>query len=390
VHALDFLIEHSYDDSVFEALAAAVDEVEIPPSGEALSEVLAIADRLAAKVALALGAFDATEGYEADGATSTTAWLRHHDQSSRAAARLAGLGRRLHRLPVTARAWADGSLSAGQVDAIVANVAPTMVELFAQHEAEVVPALVDLSVPDVAAAMAHWARCAEALDDGPEPEERNRSAHLSRLLDGRVELDAHLDPELGAVVETALRMATTRDADGEPARTPGERRADALGDVCRFFLDHQARTPGGRHRPHVNVVIDLEALLAGGAGEVLGGPVLDGATLRRLCCDAGLHRVITAGRSGVLDYGTTTRTVPAPLWSALVVRDRHCRFPGCDRPSQWGEAHHVVHWADGGPTRLANLVKSQYDLTRGATRAVARCAPQRPQGRRSSGRPSWM
>lgn len=88
-------------------------------------------------------------------------------------------------------------------------------------------------------------------------------------------------------------------------------------------------------------------LLGGGPGSVLGGPVLDGATIQRLCCDAGVHRVVRSGRSAVLDYGTTTRTVPAPLWSALVVRDQHCRFPGCDRPSAWAEAHHVVHRAQG-------------------------------------------
>jgi hypothetical protein len=41
---------------------------------------------------------------------------------------------------------------------------------------------------------------------------------------------------------------------------------------------------------------------------------------------------------------------------ALVVRDQHCRFPGCTRPGSWCEAHHVVHWVDGGLTKLGNLV----------------------------------
>lgn len=63
-----------------------------------------------------------------------------------------------------------------------------------------------------------------------------------------------------------------------------------------------------------------------------------------------------AGRSSVLDYGTSTRTIPAPLWNALVVRDRHCRFPGCDRTAAWCEGHHVVHVQHGGPTCLDNLV----------------------------------
>jgi hypothetical protein len=57
-----------------------------------------------------------------------------------------------------------------------------------------------------------------------------------------------------------------------------------------------------------------------------------------------------------LDYGTTTRTVPANLFNALVIRDRHCRYPGCDRPPDWTEAHHVRWVLDGGTTALDNLV----------------------------------
>ena len=39
-----------------------------------------------------------------------------------------------------------------------------------------------------------------------------------------------------------------------------------------------------------------------------------------------------------------------------MLRDEHCRFPGCDRPSPWCEAHHIEHWSHGGETDLGNLV----------------------------------
>lgn len=55
-----------------------------------------------------------------------------------------------------------------------------------------------------------------------------------------------------------------------------------------------------------------------------------------------------------MDFGRTTRTIPAALWSALVIRDGHCRFPGYDRGPQWCEAHHVRHWSKGGETSLSN------------------------------------
>ena len=93
---------------------------------------------------------------------------------------------------------------------------------------------------------------------------------------------------------------------------------------------------------------------AGAAGWSTG-PQLDGPTVSRLFCDSAVHRVVMSGRSAVLDYGTATRTIPAPLWNALVIRDEHCRFPDCDRPSVWCEGHHVVWVTHGGPTELANL-----------------------------------
>jgi hypothetical protein len=186
-----------------------------------------------------------------------------------------------------------------------------------------------------------------------EPKEPERALRLSRTLDDCWVLDGTLPAEGGAVVAAALRLAMPGpDVVGSPAA----QRADALVDVCRFFLDHQRSHAGGRHRPHVNVVVDWEDLQAGRGGRVVDGPALDGLTVARLFCDSAVHRVVMAGRSAVLDYGKSTRTIPAPLWNALVIRDEHCRFPGCDRPSVWCEGHHVVWVTEGGPTNLANLL----------------------------------
>jgi hypothetical protein len=62
--------------------------------------------------------------------------------------------------------------------------------------------------------------------------------YASRTLEGRTELAGSLAPDLGALVRTALRAATTPDGAEDPARTPAQARADALADVCKFFLDH--------------------------------------------------------------------------------------------------------------------------------------------------------
>ena len=56
-----------------------------------------------------------------------------------------------------------------------------------------------------------------------------------------------------------------------------------------------------------------------------------------------------------LDVGRSTRTVPPYLRKAVVQRDKHCQFPGCYQPPSRCDAHHLIHWSQGGPTSLGNL-----------------------------------
>ena len=89
--------------------------------------------------------------------------------------------------------------------------------------------------------------------------------------------------------------------------------------------------------------------------EQANGIHLAATAARRIACDAGRVLVTHAPDGAVLEVGRRTRTVPTPLRRALEVRDHHqCQFPGCQL--RHCDAHHVVHWADGGATRLENLV----------------------------------
>jgi hypothetical protein len=39
----------------------------------------------------------------------------------------------------------------------------------------------------------------------------------------------------------------------------------------------------------------------------------------------------------------------------LITRDGGCRWPGCDQPGEYSEAHHIEHWVrDHGATRIRN------------------------------------
>ena len=116
--------------------------------------------------------------------------------------------------------------------------------------------------------------------------------------------------------------------------------------------------PVGRaDRFQVVVHVDAAALpesSESGDSMLEDGVRVPAGTSRRIACDAS-RVVMTHGSDGsVLDVGRKTRTVPPALRRALDHRDGGCRFPGCGL--RFCDAHHIRHWADGGETRLDNLV----------------------------------
>jgi uncharacterized protein DUF222/HNH endonuclease len=200
----------------------------------------------------------------------------------------------------------------------------------------------------------------QALQEADRLRERRR-LDVSPASSGMVRMDGDLDPETGQTVFTAIRAVMdteARSGGAEDARTPGQRRADALGEVCRQWLDRGDRPSVAGERPHFNVLIDLETLegRAGRAAQLDDAGTVPAEIARLLACDATISRVVTRGGSEPLDVGRRTPVVPAALRRAVTVRDRHCRFPGCDRPPGWSDVHHVRHWAEGGETTLNDLV----------------------------------
>ena len=337
-------------------LADAVEQLDLQPDGEQIALAIKVRDLLDAKISAAVGIYDAKMLYGFDGATSATGWLKlSAGMSGAAAGSMVKIARRLRQLDVTRQAWLDGALSAGQVQAICANVDDRTVDQLVAQEADLVPLLAPLTVADTCHAMRVWKVNADLLNQDVPPRDQERSAHLSRLLDGRGRLDADLDAEGMTIAETALRLAESPDAEGEE-RDASRRRGDALVDILRFFLDHQHDAPKNRNRPHVSLVIDYDRYRKGHGGTFADGIPAAPATIKRTLCDADISRVVTSAGSVILDLGRTERLFTDAQFQALVLRDRHCRAPGCDRPPQWCEAHHVIPWEDGGPTDLSNGV----------------------------------
>ena len=143
-------------------------------------------------------------------------------------------------------------------------------------------------------------------------------------------------------------------------RTYARRMLDALLELARRSLAGDDLPDTGGHRPQMIITIDLERLRLGiGAattpdGTVTGTPI-SAATARRAACDAGILPAVLGTTGQPLDIGRETRVIPTAIRRALVLRDHGCTFPGCTRPPSWTDAHHLRHWADGGPTSLTNL-----------------------------------
>jgi hypothetical protein len=337
----------------------------------------------------------------------------------------------------TGHALAAGAISATAVETI-ATAAAAHDDVYAEHEAVLVDVASGLAADELTVAMRAWRSAADDAADRRDPfaSFERRHVQLADTFHG-VHLTGFLDVEGAAWVRKALARFDVPDPKGGPVapRTAAQRAADALVELARASLGQSRRDdrpasgdPTGSIDARVGAppVVDVDAVLdlhrlatvtspreeeegaADGAlasflhgSHSIGGRAVSAATIARLACDAAVTRIVLAGPSQVLDVGRTTRVVQPPQRRALRRRDSHCRFPGCDRSAEWTDAHHLVHWLDGGPTDLENLVllcrrhhvlchEGRWILARGpdGTITARRPDPSRPDpGRPDPSRP---
>ncbi|MGH3754233.1 MAG: DUF222 domain-containing protein [Pseudonocardiaceae bacterium] len=198
--------------------------------------------------------------------------------------------------------------------------------------------------------------------DGKAPSEepeQQRELRVRTGPDGAVSLTGKLDPEGGARVLEVLNSLSGRRSpvDGVPdLRTPARRNADALVDAMSCLLDEGGLPSRGGQRPHLVLTMKLSDLIDGlGTATLDTGGHLTAAEARRLACDAGIVPMVLGSDSMPLDVGRQHRLATAAIRDALAQRDKGCAFPGCDRPPRYCEAHHLVHWIDGGETKFDNM-----------------------------------
>ncbi|MDT4929566.1 MAG: hypothetical protein QOF92_2433, partial [Pseudonocardiales bacterium] len=355
------------------------------------SRIVGLAGRLAAATCrwlLLVAAFDARGGCARFGLATTARWLSHYcGLSRRTAMEHVRVARALMANEALAAAMGSGRLSFSQARAISriadAGDGSLVEELIAVAEHGSVGHL-ELVVRGLRTVD----RNARGGDVGePEPE------YLSHRWggDSRWRLNARLDPENGALVQSAIETVAAREGVTYP---------QALTRIAEIALaatvDGTGQLPTLRGDEHAAVLIHLDASAVptepavreqaapaqaeAGSGEPHGtpgsgephcqdgsgercrpygriadGPGLPDRVIKRLLC-SGRIRTARHDRDGsLLDLGRSHRVVTPHLFRALLLRDGGCAHPGCGRRHGL-EAHHVRHWLHGGRTDLANLV----------------------------------
>ena len=345
--------------------------------------------RLAAQISAAtcrwlclLAEFDAREGWTQWGCRSCSHWVSWRCGIGPAAAREhVRVARRLRELPLVRGAFGRGELTYSKVRAL------TRVDGI-EREQE----LLDLARHATAGQLERLVRAyrgvlaSEQTAAGARPQ---RWLSWSHDDDGSLLLRARLPAEEGALVIGALEAArerllegvadadTTTLAESASAEAPdattaaddtgatngtaaaaadasvGEARADALTYLADAFVAGRGgeRTGGDRYQVLVHVeAATLRTRRRGELCELDASTPIAAETARRLTCDASLVALLE--RDGQpLGVGRKTRSIPPAIRRALTARDRGCRFPGCGA-RRFLHAHHIEHWADGGPNNL--------------------------------------
>jgi uncharacterized protein DUF222 len=304
--------------------------------------------------------FEKSGGYRADGALGIVPWLRDKAKlSGGAAAEHVEVARQLEQLPRTEEALARGEI--GYQHAVAMARTAEHLGAAAVRRAEV-KLLKDAEAMDpgqfvgVVKNFEHQVDAEAALTEANRSHQR-RYLQIGEPVNGLARIEGQLVAEAAARLRTALEpyLKPTKHDD----RSAGQRTHDALAELCR-----RAGARGNGHgessgAPRVQLIIKTSADTLAGiegapAGELQWAGTIPAETVRRLACDSAIARITGLGELEA-EITHASRTIPAPTRRALIARDQHCVFPGCDRPSAWCVGHHLKFWADSGPTTLENL-----------------------------------
>jgi hypothetical protein len=316
--------------------------------------------------------FDNRKGWSDWGTQSCAHWLNWKCGIALGAAReKVRVAHALEKLPKISASMAKGELSYSKVRELT-RVASTVTE-----DCLLMVAL-NGSAHHVETLVRGYRRAIEAQElSREERQQSSRSVTFHYDDDGSLIVNARLPAEVGAVFVKALDVGMEELSTDVPAGTSEThekkltrsiKRADALAIIAESFLQHGAEAMNGGDKYQVVVHVSEESLSSVRAEPVEAlwsdcrfddGVAIANESAHRLSCDCSVVRMTEDEEGNPLNVGRKTRSIPPALKRALNSRDQGCRFPGCTN-KRYTHGHHVDHWANGGETKLGNLVTLCY------------------------------
>ena len=281
-------------------------------------------------------------------------------------------------LDAVGSAVADGRLSLDAADAIRTGLGSVDEAVPAGSVSEAAESLLhDATVLTVEKLAARARECGAELDE-QHVQDRERALRDARYLrltplgDGMTRLSGLLDPESAAIVAAAYDGATSPRRGGprfvDPAevdraerlardeRTTEQIAVDSFVELIRIGAT-AAPDVVGAQRPAVRVLVtDRDLARRAGYALIEGQSTpISIATVEREICDRGAVPIHFDTDGQVVNIGRDQRLFTPRQRIGLAARDGGCRFPGCDRPPSWCEAHHINEWfRDHGRTDIAD------------------------------------
>jgi hypothetical protein len=353
-----------------DALIAALDALcAVDPAslgdGPTVVELHRQLERLGAVVTRAVAAFDVGRSWEADGAQAASAWLAVRCRVPRESARRrVRLGRDLRHMAVVEAAWLAGDVGQAQVALLASARSSQTAECFARDEAMLVEQAKTLGYRSLVRALAYWSQLAdpEGAERSAQRQHADRRLHLSKTFGGAWVLNGLFDPLNGQIIADAVGRIEQElfEADwaeargrvgeavgaGDLARTPAQRRADAVVVMAQRAL----AAPAGARLPEplFSVLVDYETFAR--TCELAEGSVVTPGSLVRWLDRAWVERVVFDGPDRIKNVGVRRRLFSGATRRAVELRDRQCFHDFCEVPAEHCEIDHVKPWSEGGLT----------------------------------------
>ena len=320
-------------------------------------EISGFASRIAAATAAWLvwvAAYDKRQGWCSWGAKSCAHWLNWQcGMSPRTAREHVFVARCLEEAPILRQAFLDGVLSFSKVRAISRVVVPEneqdlveMAKLTTASQLDRIVGKMPSNNPD------------DSNGTPPDVTYKNNC-------DGTMSMTITAPISEMLTVKKAVQVASSGVIDREniegESKTETIERLDGMKAVrSRTACEVLAGTLAAPRDvvESVLIVADVDALTNtdADAESTVDKERVSAAVVQRLACDSKIQTALVDGDGGEMATGSEQRIVPRRLRRLLLRRDHGmCQYPGCESEHRL-HAHHIIHWASGGPTELSNLI----------------------------------